>query len=55
MRSLIISALHRPRSSDGVEHDRHSGRALSFNKKVASSSPHTVDMTEDVLATEEAT
>ena len=55
MRLLIISTLHRSFSSGGIEHDRHSGRALVFNENVASSSSHVVDMTEDMLATGEAT
>ena len=52
---LLISALHVPCSSGGNEYDRHSGRALAFKEKVASSSPHVVGVTEDILATEEAT
>ena len=39
----------------GIEHYRHSERALAFNEKAASSSPHMVGMTEDVLVTKEAT
>ena len=38
-----------------IEHDRRVVRALAFNEKIASSSPHVVDMTEDVLATDDAT
>ena len=55
MRLLVISASHVSCSSVGVECSRRSGRVLTFNEKVASSSPHVVDVTEDVLATEEAT
>ena len=55
MRLLIISESHGSRSSSGVECVRLSGRVLTFNEKVESSSLHAIDMTEDVLATEEAT
>ena len=50
MRLLITSASHGSCSLDGVDHDRHSGRVLAFNKKVANSSPHVIDMTEDNFA-----
>ena len=55
MQLLITSASHGSCSLGGIEHDRHSGRVLTFIEKAASSSPHVVDVTEDVLATKEAT
>ena len=55
MRLLIISTSHGSCNLSGIEHDRHSGRALAFNEKAASSSPHVADIKEDMLATKEAT
>ena len=55
MRLLIISVSYGSYSSGGVDHNRHSIRALAFNEKLTSSSSHMVDMTEDVSAAEEAT
>ena len=50
MRLMIVSTSCGSCSSGGTEHDRHSGRALTFNKKSASSISYVVDMTEDILA-----
>ena len=55
MRSLIISALHGSCSSGAVDNNSHSRRVFAFNEKVASSSPHEVDMMEDLLDAEDAT
>ena len=53
MRLLVIPTSHGSCSSGEIEHDRHSKILLAFNEKAKSSSPHVVDMTEDLLATKE--
>ena len=55
LRLFVISALYGSLSSGGVELDRRSERALAFNEKLATSSPHVVDVKEDILSIEEAT